>query len=150
MVNRKNSKIAWGHVYLLRGFRKKDPKRQFPIYYVGATRRELYKRLNEHLEGKSRYTSQFDDITLMFYFITPIANMFAVERYLKNHRPIVYAFVGKITDIYKCRKYGKQFFGWCKSHRIRIIESGRMDLIVVRKSDCENYAKYKKELKNIE
>lgn len=150
MVKRKNSTIAWGYIYLLRGYRKNDPKHQSPIYYVGCTRRELYKRLDEHFAGKSRYTRQFDSISLIFYFISPIANIFAVEHYLKTHRPIVYAFVGKITDIYKCKKYEKQFFQWCEAHRIKIIESGRMDLTVIKKSDRENYAEYKAKLKNTE
>ena len=137
MVKIGKSKINWGYVYILKGIQTKGQNHGKTIYYIGCTRRELHKRLDEHYAGLSKYTSRLRDISLVYYFIVPVVNMFSVEHYLKVHRYIVYSFVEKKGFKrkgvgFKNPKIERKFFSWCKSQSINIIESGKIDVIVKR------------------
>ena len=135
MVKIENSKIEWGYVYFLKGIQDKSKSHGKIIYYVGCTRREMTKRLNEHVNGQSRFTSRLKDISLVYYFMVPVSNMFSVENYFKSHRYIVYSFVNKVAILdnqkkkfYKSKLVEKRFFKWCESRDIRVIESGDLNL----------------------
>lgn len=145
MVKLKKSKIEWGYVYIIRGYQIKGSGGSI-YYYVGCTRRPLRIRMKEHFRGESRYTSKLKNMVLECYFMVPVDNIFSVERYLKDHRQIVYSFVnkeykGNKRHNFKKPKLEKKFFKWCDEIGIPIIESGK---ICVQIQKVKKYDEIKK------
>jgi hypothetical protein len=145
MVKLENSTIDWGYVYFLKGYHQKGKIHGKTIYYVGCTGRPLNKRMDEHFYGKSKYTSRLTRISLEYYFMVPIANMYSVERYFKDQRLTVYSFVekeclNKKPHNFKKPRLEKRFFQWCDTHNIKVIDSGKIKVQIQKVKD---YAKNK-------
>lgn len=97
-----------GYVYFLKGNMKCNG---VAFYYTGATL-NISKRLEEHRNATKGFTSKLENIVLIGYITVPEANRYSIEYYLKHHRNIIYAFVGKKMKG-NPEKLKKKFKGYC-------------------------------------
>lgn len=79
-----------GFVYILLCVDGKTEK-----YYVGQTKRHVQDRLDEHVEGKSKWTSTFQNVHLSWCCEVENWMLCSIEHHLKKNRYLVYGLVGK-------------------------------------------------------
>ena len=109
-----------GYVYLIRGRLNKSKK---TAIYVGCTL-NLQRRMEQHLNGKVKFTSRMHNLKLVYYFTMAAAYRYSVELHLKKNRRIYYSLLGIKK---KSEKIEQGFKDWCEKRGIKIKHSGILE-----------------------